>query len=60
MCYLECGGCLNCVIEFLFVDEEIDVCWVSGGGLIIFECVVLMVYSKMWLYDVLFGSDLFD
>ncbi|MGN6137803.1 MAG: NAD-glutamate dehydrogenase, partial [Ralstonia sp.] len=47
-------------IEFLPADEEIDARRASGGGLTTPERAVLMAYSKMWLYDVLLGSDLPD
>ena len=60
MRYLERGGRLNRAIEFLPVDEDIDARRASGGGLTTPERAVLMAYSKMWLYDVLLGSDLPD
>ena len=60
MRYLERGGRLNRAIEFLPADEDIDARRASGGGLTTPERAVLMAYSKMWLYDVLLGSDLPD
>ncbi|RYP50667.1 hypothetical protein DL770_011080 [Monosporascus sp. CRB-9-2] len=60
MRHLERSGRLNRAIEFLPADEEIDVRRASGGGLTTPERAVLMAYSKMWLYDVLLGSDLPD
>ncbi len=60
MRHLERAGRLNRVIEFLPSDEDIDIRRAAGGGLSAPERAVLMAYSKMWLYDVLQGSDLPD
>lgn len=60
MRHLERAGRLNRPIEFLPADEEVDIRRAAGGGLTTPERAVLMAYSKMWLYDVLLGSDLPD
>ncbi len=60
MRHLERTGRLNRAIEFLPSDEDIDTRRAAGGGLTTPERAVLMAYSKMWLYDVLQGSDLPD
>uniref|UniRef100_C6BLR2 NAD-glutamate dehydrogenase n=2 Tax=Ralstonia pickettii TaxID=329 RepID=C6BLR2_RALP1 len=60
MRHLERNGRLNRAIEFLPADEEIDTRRAAGGGLTTPERAVLMAYSKMWLVDVLLGSDLPD
>jgi glutamate dehydrogenase len=60
MRYLERAGRLNRPIEFLPADEDVDTRRAAGGGLTTPERAVLMAYSKMWLYDVLLGSDLPD
>ena len=60
MRHLERNGRLNRHIEFLPADEEIDTRRAAGGGLTTPERAVLMAYSKMWLYDVLLGSELPD
>lgn len=60
MRYLERSGRLNRAIEFLPADDDIDTRRAAGGGLTTPERAVLMAYSKMWLYDVLLGSDLPD
>jgi glutamate dehydrogenase len=60
MRHLERNRRLNRAIEFLPADEEIDTRRAAGGGLTTPERAVLMAYSKMWLVDVLLGSDLPD
>nr|WP_311527048.1 NAD-glutamate dehydrogenase [uncultured Ralstonia sp.] len=60
MRHLERSGRLNRAIEFLPSDEDIDTRRAAGGGLTTPERAVLMAYSKMWLYDVLLGSNLPD
>ncbi|MHA6847364.1 NAD-glutamate dehydrogenase [Ralstonia syzygii] len=60
MRYLERTGRLNRTIEFLPSDEDVDTRRAAAVGLSTPERAVLMAYSKMWLYDVLQGSDLPD
>ncbi len=60
MQYLEKGGRLNRVIEFLPSDEEIAERRTNGLGLTSPEHAVLLAYSKIWLYDELLASSLPD
>ena len=58
--FLEKGGRLNRVIEFLPSDEEFAARRAKGLGLTSPERAVLLAYSKIWLYDELLASTLPD
>lgn len=57
---LEREGRLDRAVEFLPDDEALKERFAAKQGLTRPETAVLMAHSKMWLYDVLLGSDLPD